>query len=508
MLLRGLGYPELSVGDAYKACLLVDAVKKNTSALGRQTIAVLLDKVVQSTNQERARRKSNRTAEIPTFELDRLTINLELDIWRTLIESLHAANACGDSLNICQDAVEKFPGVQWFRRTLELTKEWHEERTRRGPESLKDVPPEWGRGLHDGGVLLRQYPWMTADILHREPKFVFEDAQKELESASSKCAIRQTSVPSTRTDQSQSKPDPGVFGLFVTQDIRKHETILIDKTDLCATNTSDCCQNCCDNLPITTGSVMTCSCCGARYCSQDCSARALRSHHRVLCGKDFSFIKSYDNKCVYGAAPGGSVEALFWVRLLGIVVQESAPHPLKTSIIARLTRQYGADFTIGFNLTQQIVMPIRIMQTLGIDVFANPKFDMWVLQTIRAHIFTNYITVQLGEGKLIFGGGKPLMAVMRLYPFQNHSCEPNVHERFDDNGSTMTIYAQRDMKAGEELMGMYLNHIDGYNMPRKERQAKLLPWFAGPCQCERCVREEALESEPHGSSSGMTGKPV
>ena len=487
---------------------MVDSAKEDASALGHQTLAVLLQKAAKCADLERARPKSNRTAEIPVFDLDRLITNLELDIWRALIESLHAANACGDSLNICQDAVENFPGVQWFRRTLELTEEWHEERTRRGPESLKDVPPEWGRGLHDGGVLLRQYPWMTADILHREPKFVFEDAQKELESASSKCTIRQTSVPSTRTDQSQSKPDPGVFGLFVTQDIRKHETILVDKTDLCATNTSDCCQNCCGNLPTTIGSVTTCSCCGARYCSQDCSARALRIHHRVLCGKDFSFIKSDDDEAAYSAAPGGSVESLFWVRLLGIVVQESAPHPLKTSIIARLTRQYGADFTIGFNLTQQIVTPIRIMQTLGIDVFANPKFDTWVLHTIRAHFFANYITVQIGEGELIFGGGKPLMALMPLYSFQNHSCEPNVHERFDYNSSTMTIFALRDMKAGEEVKGMYLNNIDGYTMPRKERQAKLMPWFAGPCKCERCVTEEASESESHHSSSGVSGKPI
>ena len=507
MLLRGLGYPELSVGDVYKARLLVDSAKKDPSAIGRQTIAILLYKVAQSANLKRARSKSNRTAEIPTFDIDCLITNLELEIWRALIESLHAANACGDSLNVCQDAVEKFPNVQWFRQTLELTEEWHEERTQRGPKSLKDVPPEWGRGLYDGGVLLRQYPWMTADILHRESKFVFEDAQKELESASSKCTIRQTSVPSTRTDRTQSKPDPDVFGLFVTQDIRKHETILIDKTDVCATNTSDCCQNCCGNLPTTTRSVTTFSCCGARYCSQDCSARALRSHHRVLCGKDFSFIKSDDNKGAYSAAPGGSVESLFWVRLLSIVVQESAPHPLKTSIIARLTRQYGADFTIGFNLTQQIATPIRIMQTLGIDVFANPKFDTWVLHTIRAHIIANYITVQLGEGELMFGGGKPLMALMPLYSFQNHSCEPNVHERFDDNGSTMTIFAQRDMKAGEELKPMYLNNIDGYTMPRKERQAKLIPWFAGPCKCERCEREESLESESHDSSSVTNGKP-
>ena len=477
-------------------------MKADASALGPQIIAVLLDKVAQSEDSGRAGPKSTRTAGNRTFNLDRLITNLELDIWRALIESLHAANACGDSLSICQDAVEKFPGVQWFRQTLELTEGWHEERNRHGAEFLKDIPPEWERGLHDGGVLLRPYPWMTADILHRDTKFVFEDAQKEVALASPKCTIRETSVPNTRTHESQSKLDPAVFGLFVTQDIRKHETILIDTAELCATNFSGCCHNCCGDLSSTTDSVVTLACCGARHCSQECSERALRSFHRVLCGKDFSFIQKDENNFTNGAAAGGSVESLFWVRLLGIVVQESASHPLKTSIIARLTRQYCADFTIGLNLTQHIATPIRILQTLGIDVFANSNFDMWVLHTIRAHIFANYFTVQLGEGDLLFGGSKPLMALMRLYVLQNHSCEPNVHERFDDNGSTIAIYALRDIKAGEEMHTMYLNNNDGYEtMSRKERQARLMPWFAGPCRCERCLREESLESEPHGSSS-------
>ncbi len=201
MLLRGLGYPELSVGDAYKARLIVDAAKSNASALGRQALAVLRQKVTQFANRDGATPKSNRTAEISSFELDRAIVNLELDVWRTLIESLHAANACGDSLEVCRNAVERFPSVQWFSQTLELTKEWHGERARCGLEPLKNVPPEWTRGQYDGGVLLRQYPWMTDDIIHRQSTFVLEDAQNELKSASSKCIIREASLPDTRTDQ-------------------------------------------------------------------------------------------------------------------------------------------------------------------------------------------------------------------------------------------------------------------------------------------------------------------
>ena len=493
MLLRVLGYPELSVGDAYKARLIVDAAKSSASALGRQAIAVLRHKVTQSANRDGATSKSNRTAEISSFELDRAIINLELDVWRTLIESLHAANACGDSLDVCHNAVERFPSVQWFSQTLELTKEWHRERTRCGLEPLKNIPPEWTRGQYDGGVFLRQYPWMTADIIHRQSTFVLEDAQNELKSTSSKCIIREASLPDTRTNQTRSRPDPSVFGLFVTQDVGKDETILVDKTDLCATNAKDCCQNCCGDLPTTgVGPITTLSCCDARYCSPECSARAIRSHHRVLCGKDFSFIKSDDNK---GAAPGGSVESLFWVRLLGIIVQECASHPLKTSIIARTTRQYGANFTVGFNLRQHVATPIRILQTLGIDVFADPKFDTWVLNTIRAHILTNFDAVQISERKLVPQKGKPVMDLTPLTLFQNTSCEPNTYERYDGNGSTVTIIARRDLKAGEEMMPLYIDHINGYTMSRKERQANLMPWIAGPCACERCVIEERLESE-------------
>ncbi len=138
-------------------------------------------------------------------------------------------------------------------------------------------------------------------------------------------------------------------------------------------------------------------------------------------------------------------------------------------------------------------------------MFADAKFDTWVLNTIRAHILTNFDALQISERKLVPQNGKPLMVLPPLSLFQNTSCEPNTYERYDGNGSTATFIARRDMKAGEEMMPLYIDHINGYTMSRKERQALLMPWIAGPCACERCVREETLESEVPNSS--LDGRP-
>lgn len=482
--------------------MLIDGARQDTSILGGKTISILLSKISHLDDADRASPNSKYLAGSSTFHLDHLITSLELEIWRELIESLHAANACGDSLDICQEAVRKFPSAQWFRRSLELTKAWYEARTRSRQESPPIIPHEWRRASHDGEMLMREYPWLTADILHRDPASL-RDAQKEMEAVSSKCTIARSSVRNSCADQGQGGSKLGALGLFTTKNIQQHETILVDQTNLGVTNAPNCCQNCCCILPYDSTTLL---CCGGRYCSQDCADRALLSHHLVLCKKDFSFI-SDNGKGASSLAPG-CTESLFYVRLWAIVVQEAALHPLKTSVIARLTRQYEGDFTIGFNLSNHIINPIRILQTLGIDVFTDARYDTWVLHTIRCTLSNNWINVLVGDDR-------PILALMPLYSFQNHSCDPSVREIYKDDSSTSVLIARRDIMEGEEITGMYIPaSMDGYNMSRDDRHVRLRPWIGGICRCAKCDREKgavatnrtptALDGDRTSNGQGQT----
>jgi hypothetical protein len=80
------------------------------------------------------------------------------------------------------------------------------------------------------------------------------------------------------------------------------------------------------------------------------------------------------------------------------------------------------------------------------------------------------------------GGIFPLIARM------NHSCRPNAQHRWNPARGEQTVYAVRDVAAGEELTLSY--HNGG---PSAERKAALQQFFGFACACELCAQPaEAL----------------
>ena len=133
---------------------------------------------------------------------------------------------------------------------------------------------------------------------------------------------------------------------------------------------------------------------------------------------------------------------------------------------------------IVLNFADHIVTPILVLRELGVDVFANPLYDTWVLHTIRCRLQNNKHGATLDE----FVGS----AVSPLYSMFNHSCNPNVDWRHDDHNSTVTLFATRDIKEGEE---MYISYIKGADMSRGERQKALMTWLGVECGCAMCESE-------------------
>ncbi|EFJ45026.1 SET and zf-MYND domain-containing protein [Volvox carteri f. nagariensis] len=77
-------------------------------------------------------------------------------------------------------------------------------------------------------------------------------------------------------------------------------------------------------------------------------------------------------------------------------------------------------------------------------------------------------------------------AFLALQSCINHSCDPNCTAVCDTGDRTVTVLAQRDIAAGEEIT---LSYID-VTLPYKERQAALRD-YGFVCRCTRCVADAA-----------------
>jgi len=170
------------------------------------------------------------------------------------------------------------------------------------------------------------------------------------------------------------------------------------------------------------------------------------------------------------------------LRVLAIGMVEGTEHPLKSTLLVRLTPAYGfkEPNLIIFNFQDHIQMPISILQTLGINIFTDPLYDTWVLHTIKCRLQNNKHGQTLGDW--------PGTSISGLYSMLNHSCSPNVDWRHDSASSEVTMFATRDCKKGEELYISYIGSL-GNSMTVVERRKKLMGWFGMACRCEKCLEE-------------------
>ena len=218
------------------------------------------------------------------------------------------------------------------------------------------------------------------------------------------------------------------------------------------------CATCCSDLT----SAITNSCCNVPYCSRTCSQTALQKFHPALCGKDFTFL--FEASKFAKLNTDFSIDSLLLLRVLALAIHERAVNPLQMSLVARLTPAYDIDHLIIFNFPDHIIMPIRILQELGIDVFANADYDTWVIHTMRCRLQNNKHGQTLDDLKGT--------AVNPLYSMFNHSCDPNIDWEHEGNSSTLRLFAERNIMKGEELFISYVKPLD---LGLAGRQQALMP---------------------------------
>lgn len=430
-----LGYPELAVGDAYRAGLLLDGAPSNqTEPLNTST----------RTSQE-----SKEKERLATYQV--------------LGQALYDCHCHWEAAEVWKDAAKKFPDSVARSKAAELQELLQRKQVAAAP--LGGTAQEQLDRLRDGGVLTVQYPWMEERHRTRNKEtidLINTELGKNLRPQS--CKLRQ----STLSDGDD------MLGVFAVRDIRMGECILLSRTatGTCSTPKSGCCDNCYGNI---TGSPHQASCCSTIYCSSECLELAITTYHPVLCGQDFTWLFEPAKGLKENGSP---LRPLLMLRLLAACIQD-AVHPLDHPLIARLQPLANRDHLDVFTLTESIIVPMTILKQLGIDVFANPNFDTWILHTIWTRLANN----KAGSTDTERG------FVDLITPFQslfNHSCGPNLEFRREEGSTTVRLFARRDISVGEELFIGYRN-VEGMGLD--ERVQVMWPWFEGPCLCRKCMEE-------------------
>lgn len=159
------------------------------------------------------------------------------------------------------------------------------------------------------------------------------------------------------------------------------------------------------------------------------------------------------------------------VKILGTAVHLDCK-PLKVSCIESLKPNNDSVVPATFRLSYNVIAPIQILKTLGVDISANPKFD-------------------------------PLFNII------NHSCIPNASYRYEGGGTAMTLRAARHIKKGEEIC---ISYVEPW-MPEKERMDELWKCVGCLCGCSSCKRERLAREmylrckEPQLKSFGPSSDP-
>ena len=130
--LRLLGFPELALGDVYKARLLVEAgLLETPSVLGNEVRKAFRKKTYELHTTDPAWMRwadAVSTPELLAQRVKEMLKRLELQIWTEMMEGLMAANCCGDYSRMSREAVAKFPDDEIFPSEVSNSDAWYAQR--------------------------------------------------------------------------------------------------------------------------------------------------------------------------------------------------------------------------------------------------------------------------------------------------------------------------------------------------------------------------------------------
>jgi hypothetical protein len=309
------------------------------------------------------------------------------------------------------------------------------------------------RQHREGSYIPQDYPWLEAK--HRvRGQSVLNDISMEVANNKVKAPsgfpyiqVKRCTFRPDETDDS----DSASLGIFATDNLLKDTKILVDRTNYFGCNGPGL-----GNSRANLG--------GAEGCGD-------RLHPNIVedgVGHDLRWVRE--------RAGTHAADPLLLCRILLACIRADVESPLDQPAVARLTAAYHRQDASTFQLDRDFAIINDALEQFGIDIFANHRYDTWVLFTISARLhnnsWTNPIAVSLNP----------------LFSLFNHSCDPNAEWQTQKDHRTVVMRTSRDVMEGEQLLVEYDSFV--HDEAVGERRHRLARWIDGPCMCRRCVLEE------------------
>lgn len=303
------------------------------------------------------------------------------------------------------------------------------------------------------------------------------------------CAIKRSKTIRTSKTQGGEAISPNeVWGMFSRKDIKLGQPLFKNSTSFVSCSQCTRCSSCGDT---STTNVIQLSCCSRIFCSKSCMNMVVGLWHGppecigppIDAKVQNPSVRKVNKVKRQQLDQNPDVQADLLQKVLASAYQHTLnkqQHPLTFPLVKNLTIARGANEAVEFSLCKDIVKPIEMLEEMGIDIFQNPDFDSWVVQTIQARLRANTWERDVD--------GAAYLGLSLLFSLFNHSCIPNVYWGFGEDGTTIELKTLCAIKAGDELYISYLGAED-LDLDLAGRKKKLIHWFPA-CQCPKCNMEE------------------
>ena len=544
------GYPDLATGDAYRALLLTDEVTGEYEEYHEQALETfcedakmrldehlcldfgshmstvdITDKHVSSpqdfANFLRESRPWDHMSGLPysVFDMQRLTC------FALLARLLLQCGCLRDAYIFSERGLEAdTPTNKTFIHLRTKLVEKYNASRREGDSVWTEGDPYPSTGFSERSYARRElYPWNS----HEPQRSSDENLQvlnNRMKRIAPNCEVRATALPVLSTmdstvESARASATNTQLGVFATEDIAPHETVLEESSILTANNRlhEPLCDACSAPLPqysLGGSSPPSCPDCeDIVFCSQNCFEDAMSLYHPAVCGKpDLEAIAK-------DPSPAAATNALY-LLLLGRVYALSETqniHPLdlpETKFLwgdlsppasfdydtSTLTPAPGGSVKkLPFSFEDNILAPLHLLQKMDINIFTSvATADTWIISTLFAK-FRGVASARMNPRT----GMPEVCAVHPMWCLANHSCAPNVkwgwagNIKFEARGGEDVIQwgnAEGDRRGGIQKGEQVLNHYCDVGLGRKERREWAVGALGGLCTCERCVWEEAEET--------------
>lgn len=537
---QALGYPDLAIGDAYKALLLIDEVVQEgeyhdesleaaeADFLTEQIASAVIDTKVHTTSIENQALLAwlqgycSKEAYVSwIFMTGRCETTTNLARYELLIQCLLDCDCLRSAFEFVSRAKSALPAESVFQMYDQRLSGRLQTSLEAKGESIEhaDVEDYPDRGL----VRREQYPWN-----HHEPDRFSDEClhflNEELSSVAPKLEVKASELPVLTSGSSTKQPSELVsiskqLGLFAKEDVSPGKLILEERSLLTAISRlhDSYCDACSILLPGSQEStapeaddspIMACEECEeVFFCGQTCHDLAQESYHPSLCGV------SVEQGKIPAKEASDHLYSLLLVRALALAETQDV-HPLELKEVRYIWGDYhnhdvdaigqpnNADRTtdafkavprtLPFSFKSNILMPLHVLEKMDVNIFTRcHRYDTWIFNTLYAK-FRGTASAKQGRD------GRPeISAVHPLWCLANHSCDPNVCWEWQ---GAMRFWTREELvdwkgrepdqrpglKRGDEVFGHYCD----IRLPVKERREWAVGALGGDCMCARCIWED------------------